>query len=96
MQADFKRYVLLPAMEEINSKTDINVIGKRDVYYDAMKGRTEDSISVEEHAKIVVDSMARKGDKGKSIYKITFRVSKNDNVIDDKLDFTGLLLDMEK
>lgn len=35
--------------------------------------------------------MARKGNRGKSIYKITFRVSKQDNVIDDKLNFTGLL-----
>ena len=56
-----------------------------------MQGRTPDNISAEEHAKIVVDSMARKGDRGKSIYKITFRVSKKDNVIDDKLDFTDLI-----
>ena len=40
--------------------------------------------------------MARKGDRGNSIYKITFRVSKSDNVIDDKLDFTGLLPDKDK
>lgn len=89
--ADFKRYVLLPAMQEINTKTDICVIGRRDVYYDALDGRKPEDIAPDEHAKIVVDSMARKGDRGKSIYKITFRVSKQDNVIDDKLDFTGLL-----
>lgn len=88
---DFKRYVLLPAMEEINTKTDILVIGRRDEYYGAMQGRTPDNVSAEEHAKIVVDSMARKGDRGKSIYKITFRVSKQDDVIDDRLDFSGLL-----
>lgn len=91
--ADFKRYVLIPAMEEINTKTDIKVIGKRDVYYDALDGRKPEDIEPDEYAKIVVDSMARKGDRGKSIYKITFRVSKQDNVIDDKLDFTGLLPD---
>lgn len=94
--ADFKRYVLIPAMEEINGKTDICVIGKRDVYYDGLQGRKPDSLTTEEYAKIVVDSMARKGDKGKAIYKITFRVSKSDNVVDDKLDFSGLLPDMEK
>ena len=93
---DFKRYVLIPAMEEINTKTDILVIGKRDEYYSAMQSKTPDNISAEEHAKIVVDSMARKGDRGNSIYKITFRVSKSDNVIDDKLDFTGLLPDKDK
>ncbi len=93
---DFKRYVLIPAMEEINTKTDIFVIGKRDEYYSAMQSKTPDNISAEEHAKIVVDSMARKGDRGNSIYKITFRVSKSDNVIDDKLDFTGLLPDKDK
>ncbi len=89
--ADFRRYVLEPAMQEINTKTDICVIGRRDVYYDALDGRKPEDIAPDEHAKIVVDSMARKGDRGKSIYKITFRVSKQDNVIDDKLDFTGLL-----
>lgn len=89
--ADFRRYVLEPAMQEINTKTDICVIGRRDVYYDALDGRKLEDIAPDEHAKIVVDSMARKGDRGKSIYKITFRVSKQDNVIDDKLDFTGLL-----
>ena len=88
---DFKRYVLEPAMQEINTKTDICVIGRRDVYYDALDGRKPEDIAPDEHAKIVVDSMARKGDRGNSIYKITFRVSKQDNVIDDKLDFTGLL-----
>lgn len=93
---NFKRYVLLPAMQEINTKTDICVIGRRDVYYDALEGRKPEDIAPDEHAKIVVDSMARKGDKGKSIYKITFRVSKQDNVIDDKLDFTGLLSDAKK
>lgn len=64
---DFKRYVLIPAMEEINTKTDILVIGKRDEYYSAMQSKTPDNISAEEHAKIVVDSMARKGDRGNSI-----------------------------
>lgn len=90
---NFKRYVLEPAMEEINTKTDICVIGKRDVYYDALDGRKPEDIAPDEYAKIVVNSMARKGDRGKSIYKITFRVSQQDNVIDDKLDFTGLLPD---
>lgn len=93
---DFKRYVLIPAMEEINTKTDIFVIGKRDEYYGAMQDRTPENISAEEHAKIVVDSMARKGNRGNSIYKITFRVSRQDNVIDDKLDFTGLIKEGER
>ena len=92
---NFKRYVLLPAIEEINTKTDIMVIGKRDDYYNGLAGRKADSISVKEHAKVVVDSMAQKGSRGKAIYKITFRVSKQDSVIDDKLDFSGLLPDME-
>lgn len=93
---DFKRYVLIPAMKEINSKTDINVIGKRDVYYNALNNRTPDNIPEDEYARIVVDSMARRADRGNSMYKITFRVSKSDNVIDDKLDFTGLLPDKDK
>lgn len=71
------------------------VIGKRDDYYNGLAGRKADSISVKEHAKVVVDSMAQKGSRGKAIYKITFRVSKQDSVIDDKLDFSGLLPDME-
>lgn len=94
--ADFKRYVLIPAMKEINSKTDIRVIGKRDVYYNALNNRTPDNIPEDEYARIVVDSMSRRADRGNSIYKITFRVSKSDNVIDDKLDFTGLLPDKDK
>lgn len=91
---DFKRYVLIPAMQEINDKSDISVIGKRDVYYEAMEGRQQKDLSSEEYAKIVVESMARKGGRSKAIYKITFRVSVNENnVIDDMLNFKGLLPD---
>ena len=92
---DFKRYVLVPAMEEINSKTDICVIGKRDIYHNALEGRKPEDIPKDEYAKIVVDSMARRANRGNAMYKITFRVSRNDNEVDDKLDFTGLLSDMK-
>lgn len=92
---DFKRYVLVPAMEEINSKTDICVIGKRDIYHNALEGRKPEDIPKDEYAKIVVDSMARRANRGNAMYKITFRVSRNDNEVDDKLDFTGLLPDMK-
>ena len=93
---NFKRYILLPAMEEINTKTDILVTGKHDEYQNGLQGRDIKDIPSREYAKIVVDSMARKGEHGKSIYKITFRVSKQDNNIDDKLDFSGLLSSAKK
>lgn len=54
---NFKRYVLIPAMKEINEKSDISVIGKRDVYYEAMAGKKQDDMTPEEYAKIVVDSI---------------------------------------
>lgn len=89
--ADFRRNVLIKAIKEINEKTDISVIGKRDVYYKSLAGREVEDIPPDEYAEIVVNSMARKSDRGNSMYKITFRVSKSDNVVDESLDFAGLL-----
>lgn len=72
--ADFKRYVLIPAIEEINSKTDIQVIGKRDVFYDLLGERNYNDLSAREKAKISLESMCVKGSKGKAIEKIFFHV----------------------
>lgn len=72
--ADFKRYVLIPAIEEINSKTDIQVIGKRDVFYDLLGERNYNDLSIQEKAKISLESMCVKGSKGKAIEKIFFHV----------------------
>lgn len=44
---------------------------------------------------LILQEHARMGDRGHSIYKITFRVAKSDNEVDDKLDFSVLLPDIE-
>ena len=71
---NFKRYVLIPAIEEINSKTDIQVIGKRDVLYDLLGERNYNDLPIKEKAKISLESMCIKGSKGKAIEKIFFHV----------------------
>lgn len=83
---DFKRNVLIKAIKEINEKTDILVIGKRDIYYKGLAGREVEDISAHEYAEIVVNSMAQKGSRGKSIEKIFFHVSNNDKNVTDNLE----------
>lgn len=84
--ADFKRNVLIKAIKEINEKTDILIIGKRDVYYKSLAGREVEDISAHEYAEIVVNSMAQKASRGKSIEKIFFHVSNNDKNVTDNLE----------
>lgn len=71
---DFRRYVLEPAIKEINEKTDIQVIGKRDVFYYLLDGQKYNDLSVDKKAKIALESMCVKADKGKAIEKIFFHV----------------------
>lgn len=89
---DLKKYVLLPAIKEINSKTDIFVFGNKKKFYDALGDRKIENVQDDELARIVVDSMACVGDRGKAINKIMFRtVEKETAEKEQKLDFTGLL-----
>lgn len=76
---DLKRYVLLPAIHEINTKTDIKVIGHLDKYNELLEenGYTEDEAIL---SKIAVDSMVGRWDKNngsKEIKKIFFNVMLN-------------------
>lgn len=71
---DLRRNVLLPALKEINEKTDIHVIGKRDVFYTLLNGRTYNELSADEKARISFESMCIKASKGKSVEKIFFHV----------------------
>lgn len=91
--ADLKRYVLIPALKEINEKSDILVVGRYDAYTSAMDGRKREDMTPDEYAKIVIDSMAQKGSRGKGVYKISFRVLENHNTSDEtqKLDMKSLL-----
>ena len=53
----------------------------------------EKDMTPDEYAKIVIDSMAQKGSRGKGVYKISFRVLENHNTSDEtqKLDMKSLL-----
>ena len=73
---DFKRYILLPAIQEINEKTDIFIFGRRDKIVEMLKGKKVKDISEKECTKIMLNSMCETSTKGKSIYKLTFQVEK--------------------
>lgn len=88
-----KRYVLIPAIQEINEKSDILIVGKRDVYYDALDGRKPEDIAPDEYAKIVVESMTEKSSKGKVVEKIFFHVLENKNCIIDELQNDALRIE---
>lgn len=88
---NFKRYVLIPAINEINTKTDIIVTGKKSKYNNLLKNKNISELSSINQTKLIVDSMAQKGDKGKSIYKISFSVNKNKTYKDTEIDFSGLI-----
>lgn len=90
---DFKRYVLIPAIQEINEKSDILIVGKRDVYYDALDGRKPEDIAPDEYAKIVVESMTEKSSRGKAVEKIFFHVLENKNSIIDELQNDALRIE---
>lgn len=93
---DLKKYVLIPALEEINTKTDIFVYGNKKKFFDGLGDRKMESVSDEELARIVVDSMACVGDHGKAINKIMFRTTEKETAgKEQELDFTGLLPDLE-
>jgi plasmid replication initiation protein len=75
--SELRRRVLIPAIKEINSKTDIFVSGKHDVFIKLLNGKKIDEFNDEELASIVLESMKETGEKGKSIHKINFRVNDN-------------------
>ena len=54
---DFKRYILLPAIQEINEKTDIFIFGRRDKIVEMLKGKKVKDISEKECTKIMLNSM---------------------------------------
>lgn len=85
--------MLIPALKEINEKSDILVVGRYDAYTSAMDGRKREDMTPDEYAKIVIDSMSQKGSRGKGVYKISFRVLENHNTSDEtqKLDMKSLL-----
>lgn len=58
-----------------------------------MDGRKREDMTPDEYAKIVIDSMAQKGSRGKGVYKISFKVSKNHNTSGEEpqLDMKSLL-----
>ena len=68
---DLKRYVLCPAIEEINNKTDIFVYGNSKIY--------NKNITLKNKSNIIVDSMLQTGDKGKAKTKIFFHVKNNNH-----------------
>lgn len=70
----FKIYVLLRALREINEKSDIFVYGKKDIYEKGMEGKESGIVSEDEHAEIVLQSMLMKGSYGKKIEKLFFHV----------------------
>ena len=79
---DFKRYILLPAIQEINEKTDIFIFGRRDKIVEMLKGKKVKDISEKECTKIMLNSMCETSTKGKSIYKLTFQVEKKAKDLD--------------
>ncbi len=85
--------MLIPALKEINEKSDILVVERYDAYTSAMDGRKREDMTPDEYAKIVIDSMAQKGSRGKGVYMISFRVLENHNTSDktQKLDMKSLL-----
>lgn len=75
---DLKKHVLIPAVKNINTKTDIQIIGHYDKYQELLEkyNYPEDEDLL---AKIAVDSMVNKNDKvagSKQVNKIFFNVSK--------------------
>lgn len=80
---NFKRYILLPAIEEINEKSDIFVFGNRNIISNLLEDRKLEDLTEKERAKIILESMCIKADKGKSIYKIQFHVEKNEGNLDE-------------
>lgn len=79
---NFKRYILLPAIEEINEKTDIFVFGYRHEIEEKLDGRKLNNLSEKERAKIMLESMCVKSTKGKSIYKLMFHVKEKTGNLD--------------
>lgn len=79
---DFKRYILIPAIEEINEKTDIFVFGKRDRIQEMLNGDKINDLSEKERAKIMLNSMCETTVKGKTIYKLIFHVKKKADDLD--------------
>lgn len=71
---DFKRYILLPAIREINKNTDVFLVGYKAEIEKKLEGRNFKDLSEEVQLKILVDSMCTKGSSGKTIQKIQFHV----------------------
>lgn len=71
---DFKRYILLPAIREINKNTDIFITGYREEMQKQLDGRNFKELNEDVQLRILVDSMCVKGSSGKAIKKIQFHV----------------------
>lgn len=73
----FKRDILLPAIYEINSKTDIFVNGKWDSFLDSieMNNIKKDDYENKELTKLAIKSMEMKNTHTRKVQTLTFRVS---------------------
>ena len=54
---NFKRYILLPAIEEINEKSDIFVFGNRNIISNLLGDRKLEDLTEKERARIILESI---------------------------------------
>lgn len=71
---DFKKYILVPAVKEINEKTDIFITGYKEAMDKELAGRKIIDLTEKEQLDLIIKSICKKGKIGKTIEKLEIHV----------------------
>lgn len=71
---DLKRYVLAPAIREINQKSDIFIVGYKKEMEKQLGEKAFKELSEEAQIEVIINSISKKGNVGKEIEKLQLHV----------------------